>query len=304
MRLATFDYQDPATGSAIRSVGKVADGLIVDLALACPDLARDMIGLLSQGEAALARVQALEAKDHPRACRSLDEITLQAPVTNPRKFLAVGGNYGSHLAEIRRKHKDFQQPATPVFFNKQVTCVQAPGGPIELPHVSDQLDYEIELLVVIGKRCRGVRRERANDVVAGYCVANDVTVRDWQMASHTMTVGKSFDTHGPIGPWIVTPDEARLADGLRMRTYVNGELRQDGNTRDMILSVGELIEYLSTAFTLEPGDLIATGTPAGVGIQMSPPQFLREGDVVRCEIERLGYIENTVTRQLRSADSI
>jgi 2-keto-4-pentenoate hydratase/2-oxohepta-3-ene-1,7-dioic acid hydratase in catechol pathway len=297
MKLATFNYKDPATGSTICSIGKVADGLVIDLALACPDLPRDMIGLLSQGEAALARVRVLEGKDHPRARRSLHEITLQPPVTNPRKFLAAGGAYGSHLEEIRRRHKDFKPPAAPVFFNKQVTCLQAPGGPIELPRVSDKLDYEVELLVVIARRCRGVRRDDAHEVIAGYCVSNDVTVRDWQIASPTMTVGKSFDTHGPIGPWITTPDEARLADGLWLRTYVNGELRQDGNTRDMILPVGEQIEYLSTAFTLEPGDLIATGTPAGVGILMDPPQFLRVGDIVRCEIERLGYIENTVTRQ-------
>lgn len=297
MKLATFTYRDPVTDAVVGSIGKVVGDTVVDFALACPDLPRDMVGLLSQGEAALARVRTLEAREHPAACRLLDAIVLQAPVTHPRKFLAIGGNYGSHLEEIRRKHPDFKPPPGPTFFNKQVSCVQSPGGPIELPTVSDQLDYEIELLVVIGKRCRGVRKERAHEVVAGYCVANDVTVRDWQIASHTMTVGKSFDTHGPIGPWITTPDEARLAEGLRMRLYVNGELRQDGNTRDMLLSIDAQIEYLSTAFTLEPGDLIATGTPAGVGMQMNPVQFLRAGDVVRCEIERLGYLENVVTRQ-------
>lgn len=290
MKLATFTYRD------VTSVGKVLDGHIVDLAIACPELPSDMIGLLAAGDSALVRVRALEASGNAQACRPLHEVRLQAPVMNPRKFLAVGGNYHSHTEEVRRRVKDFKPPAMPMFFNKQVTCVQAPRGLIELPRVSEQLDYEIELLVVIGQRCRGVSRGDAHKVIAGYCVANDVTVRDWQMASPTMTMGKSFDTHGPIGPWITTPDEARAEEGLSMQTYVNGELRQNGNTGEMILSVAEQIEYLSTAFTLEPGDLIATGTPAGVGVLMDPPRFLREGDVVRCEIERLGYIENEVLR--------
>lgn len=290
MKLATFSYEGTL------SIGKIIDDQVIDIGLACPDLPGDMIELLSSGEDALAKVRLLQLDDAPQACRPLGEVVLEAPVMHPRKFLAVGGNFRSHHEEVLRRVPTFKAPAKPIFFNKQVTCIQAPNGPIDLPGVSDQLDYEVEMLVVIGSRCRGVSREDAHKVIAGYCVTNDVTVRDWQIASPTMTLGKSFDTHGPIGPWITTPDEARVEEGLWLRTYVNGELRQEGNTNEMFMSIAEQIEYLSTAFTLEPGDLIATGTPAGVGMLMDPPSFLREGDIVRCEIENLGYIENTVTR--------
>lgn len=288
MRLATFTYQ------GVTAIGKVLEEEILDLSVVCPDLPKDMIGLLTAGEAALERARA--AQKRTDACRPLTQVTLQAPVMNPRKFLGVGGNFRSHVEEVRHKLKNFKPPSTPVFFNKQVSCVQRPYGEIELPRVSTQLDYEVELLVVIGRRCRHVQKDRAHEVIAGYCVTNDVSLRDWQMASPTMMMGKSFDTHGPIGPWITTPDEARVEDGLTLRTYVNGDRRQNGNTDEMILSIAEQIEYLTTAFTLEPGDLIATGTPGGVGLLMDPPGFLKAGDVVRCEIERLGYIENKVTQ--------
>ncbi len=195
--------------------------------------------------------------------------------------------------------KDFRPPPVPVFFNKQVTCIQSPYGPIELPEVSTQLDYEVEMVVVIGKRCRHVSQERALDAIAGYCVGNDVSVRDWQMASQTMTMGKSFDTHGPIGPWITTKDEITAGRSLAMTTRVNGEVRQQGHSGEMLHSIARQIEYLSTAFTLEVGDLIATGTPAGVGVLMQPQRFLQAGDVVRCEIEQLGHIENTVRAEER-----
>lgn len=291
MKLATF------THDGVTSIGKVLDDQVMDLARVCPQLPQDMPGLLAAGEPALAQVRA--APVDPAACHALAEVTLQAPVMNPRKFLAIGFNYHSHIEEIRRipAMVDFQPPAVPVFFNKQVTCIQSPFGGIELPRASMQLDYEVELLVVIGKRCRHVPAERAAEVIAGYCITNDVSVRDWQMAAQTMTMGKSFDTHGPCGPWLTTADEVDLAAGLRMRTWVNDELRQDGTTLDMVHSIGRQIEYLSTAFTLEPGDLIATGTPAGVGVLMHPQQFLKAGDRVRLEIEGLGHIENTVVRE-------
>ena len=183
-------------------------------------------------------------------------------------------------------------PKSQLWFNKQVSCITGPRNPIELPKVSDKLDYEAELAFVIGKRCRHVPKAQARTVVAGYLVANDVSVRDWQARSPTYTLGKSFDTHGPIGPWITTDDEVADPHALDMRLTVNGEERQHSSTGGMIYDIYDQIAYLSTVMTLEPGDLISTGTPSGVGIASG--RFLKTGDVVRVEIGELGAIENTV----------
>ena len=185
-------------------------------------------------------------------------------------------------------------PKHPMIFNKQSTAAHPPGDAFHLPRVSDKLDYEGELGIVIGKFCRHVPRDRAREVIAGYTVLNDVTVRDWQIRVPTMTMGKSFDTHCPMGPWIVTQDELPDPHGLELKTWVNGELRQHSNTKHLIFDCDALIEHLSTAFTLEPGDVIATGTPAGVGIGSKPPKFLVEGDVVRIAIDGIGEIEGAV----------
>jgi 2-keto-4-pentenoate hydratase/2-oxohepta-3-ene-1,7-dioic acid hydratase in catechol pathway len=185
-------------------------------------------------------------------------------------------------------------PEFPVFFNKQTTCVTGPGDPIHVPRVSALVDYEGELGIVIGRRCRHVPAARAHEVIAGYTVVNDVTVRDWQFKSPTMTIGKSFDTHGPTGPWVVTADEIADPQDLRLRTWVNDELLQDASTKEMVFDCAQQIETLSTAFTLEPGDIIATGTPAGVGIVRNPPVFLQPGDTVRIEIDGIGVLENPV----------
>lgn len=181
-----------------------------------------------------------------------------------------------------------------MYFNKQSTCVTGPYDPIEVPAVSDQVDDEGELGVVIGRRCRHVPADEAAAVVAGYLVVDDVSVRDWQMASPTMTLGKSFDTHGPIGPWLVTADEIVDPHALRLRTWVSGELRQDASTGQMIHSIWRQIELLSTVCTLEPGDIISTGTSAGVGMARAPQAWLRTGDVVRVEIDGIGAVENPV----------
>jgi 2-keto-4-pentenoate hydratase/2-oxohepta-3-ene-1,7-dioic acid hydratase in catechol pathway len=166
-----------------------------------------------------------------------------------------------------------------------------------MPRVSTALDYEGELGVVIGRPCRHVPAARAQEVIAGLTVVNDVTVRDWQLRTPTWTMGKSFDTHCPIGPWIVTPDELPDPHSLDIKTWVNGELRQSSNTKHLIFDCFTLIEHLSTAFTLEPGDLIATGTPSGVGIGMKPPRLLQVGDVVRIAIDGVGEIENRVIEE-------
>jgi 2-keto-4-pentenoate hydratase/2-oxohepta-3-ene-1,7-dioic acid hydratase in catechol pathway len=219
----------------------------------------------------------------------LGSVRLLAPVAAPRKFLAIGLNYSDHCAETGRPEPDF-----PVFFNNQVTCIIGDGDEIHIPRASAMVDYEGELGVVIGRRCRHVPVERALEVVAGYTIVDDVTVRDWQLRAPTMTIGKSFDTHGPVGPWIVSPDELPDPSELRIRTVVSGEVLQDAPTSGMIFSVAEQIATLSTSCTLEPGDIIATGTPAGVGIVRQPPRWLVPGDVVRIEIDGIGALENPV----------
>jgi 2-keto-4-pentenoate hydratase/2-oxohepta-3-ene-1,7-dioic acid hydratase in catechol pathway len=203
--------------------------------------------------------------------------------------LAVGLNYADHIAET-----GMDTPKFPMIFNKQSTSAHPPRDPFHLPRVSDKLDYEGELGVVIGKPCRHVPKERAREVIAGYTIINDVTVRDWQFRVPTMTMGKSFDTHCPMGPWIVTQDELPDPHCLELKTWVNGELRQHSNTKHLIFDCDTLVEHLSTAFTLEPGDVIPTGTPSGVGIGFKPRKFLASGDVVRISIEGIGEIENAV----------
>jgi 2-keto-4-pentenoate hydratase/2-oxohepta-3-ene-1,7-dioic acid hydratase in catechol pathway len=278
MRFATF------TDSEGTRIGRVEGEEVVDLAAAAPELPRELVALLGAGPLALGRASSAEGPRLPLAA-----LRLEAPIPRPGKILAVGLNYRDHIAETGR-----EPPKVPVIFNKQTTSVVGPVAPVHLPRASTALDYEGELGVVIGRRCRHVPRARASEVIAGYVVVNDVTVRDWQARSPTMTMGKSFDTHCPFGPALVTPDEVADPLGLSLRTWVNGEVRQSASTKDLIFDPFVLIEHLSTAFTLEPGDLISTGTPAGVAAAMKPPRWLVAGDVVRVEIEGVGAIENRI----------
>jgi 2-keto-4-pentenoate hydratase/2-oxohepta-3-ene-1,7-dioic acid hydratase in catechol pathway len=223
----------------------------------------------------------------------LADAHLLAPAV-PRKYLAIALNYADHIAEL-----GMEAPSVPVFFNKQVTSVVGPGANVHMPKVSTLLDYEAELALVIGKRCRHVPVERAHEAIAGYTCANDLSVRDWQGRAQTMTIGKSFDTHGPLGPWLVTPEEVDDPQDLRIRCTVNEELRQDASTAEMVFDCFQQVSHLSEAFTLEPGDVIATGTPAGVGIGRKPirEHVLKVGDTVRVEIERIGELINTVVEE-------
>jgi 2-keto-4-pentenoate hydratase/2-oxohepta-3-ene-1,7-dioic acid hydratase in catechol pathway len=280
MRIATFTHDGRTR------LGTVDADEIVDLAAARPDLPRDMQAFLEAGPQ--ARLAAAEARGGgPRL--PLADVHLEAPIARPPKFLAVGLNYADHVAEA-----GLETPERPTIFNKQSTCVTGPTDPVHVPRASHVLDYEGELGFVIGRRCRHVSRDDAQDVIAGYLVVDDVTVRDWQLRTPTWTIGKSFDTHGPIGPWIVTTDELPDPHQLRLRTWVNGALKQESNTKELIFDCFTLVEHLSTAFTLEPGDIVATGTPSGVGIARKPPELLKAGDVVRVEIEGIGSIENPV----------
>jgi 2-keto-4-pentenoate hydratase/2-oxohepta-3-ene-1,7-dioic acid hydratase in catechol pathway len=259
---------------------------VVDLATAAPELPPTTAAILASGGDGLAAVQA--AVDSGRGRRPLTEVTLQAPV-RPQKFFGIGLNYLDHAKEAKR-----ELPKFPPVFAKMVNCVNGPYGDIELPAESEQLDYEAELAIVIGTRCRRVSREDAPSVVGGYTIANDVSVRDWQRKTAQWTLGKSFDTSGPLGPWIVTADELPDPHTLPFRTLVNGELRQQSNTSNLIFDCWAVIEEISAACTLEPGDVIATGTCAGVAAFRDPPLWLRAGDVVRIEFDGIGAIENNV----------
>lgn len=222
--------------------------------------------------------------------------TLLSPVARPGKILGIGVNYAAHAAESV-SFVDTKKPEVQKWFNKQATAVNAPFGTVDLPKVSEQLDYEGELVVIIGKKGRHVPRERAMELVAGFCVGCDYSVRDWQRASQTMIMGKGFDTHAPFGPAIVTPDEISNLPELEVRCYVNGEQRQSGHVRDMIHDIPAQIAHLTAAFTLEPGDVIYTGTPAGVGAGHTPPKWLKAGDRVRVEIDEIGHIEHEIVRE-------
>ena len=283
MKLATF------TQGGRTRIGAVDGEEILDLSTA-PHLPTDMVALLSAGAEGLEAAGAAASKSQQRF--AISEVRIEAPVLNPRKFLGLGASYQSHLAEVAPL--GFQPPKFQTWFNKQVTCVNGPYDDIHLPRASETLDYEGELAIVIGRRCRHVSGSEARDVIAGFKICNDVSVREWQMRTPTATLGKSFDTHGPIGPWLVTPDELPGIHGLSLKTWVNGELRQNGNTSELIYRFGEMLVELSTVFTLEPGDILTTGSPAGVGGVKRPPLYLKVGDVCRVEIEGIGHIQNRV----------
>lgn len=221
------------------------------------------------------------------------QVKLMAPVSRPGKIMAIGLNYADHIAETSSRTPEVQ-----LWFSKAVTSINGPNDPIEIAKNSSHVDYEAELVAVIGKRGRTIQKADAAAHIFGYCVGNDVSERLWQSRTAQWTLGKSFDTHAPIGPWITTADEVADPHNLELRCYVNGEERQHSNTRNLIFNLWEQIEHLSQAMTLEPGDLIFTGTPSGVGAAMNPRQFLKAGDVVRCEIETLGTIEGMMIDQL------
>jgi 2-keto-4-pentenoate hydratase/2-oxohepta-3-ene-1,7-dioic acid hydratase in catechol pathway len=217
----------------------------------------------------------------------LSEIEFLPVIERPGKVLAVGLNYKDHAKET-----GMDLPKVPMIFTKQSTSVLGHQGEIHKPKVSDAVDYEGEMAFVIGKKCRHVSKEDALDVIAGVTICNDVSVRDWQIASPTFTMGKSFDTHCPIGPYIATMDEISDIHNLKIKTYVNDELRQDSCTDQLIFDCFDLIEHITKAFTLEPGDIIATGTSSGVGVVLG--KYLVPNDVVRIELENVGTLENKV----------
>jgi 2-keto-4-pentenoate hydratase/2-oxohepta-3-ene-1,7-dioic acid hydratase in catechol pathway len=284
MRLCSFD------AAGVSALGLVLGEEIADLCRVAPQLPLNPVDILAGGAKLQDAVEAA-ARTAPRL--KLKDVKLRAPVGRPGKILGIGLNYRDHAKETGR-----EPPTTQMWFNKQSTSLHGPFAPVLMPTVSKALDYEVELVVVIAKRGRHVPRERAHEIIGGYMTGCDYSVRDWQRATPTMIMGKGFDTHAPVGPWITTPDEAGDVTNMALKCWINRELRQNGNTGDMIFDIAAQIEHVTKAFPLEPGDLIFTGTPAGVGAAFDPPKFVKVGDKVRVEVERLGAIEAVIQQEV------
>ena len=279
MKLATFTAGGPA------ELGAVVGETIVPLNRAAPGLPADMIGLIAAWPDVEAQVRGIVAAG--AGALPLSSVRLLAPIRRPGKIMAIGLNYADHVAE-----SGMETPKHQIWFSKAPTAANGPYDAIQVPKVSQLLDYEAELVAVIGQGGRHTSREAAPGVVFGYCCGNDATERAWQHRTGQWVLGKSFDTHAPFGPWITTADEIADPHVLAIRCLVNGEPRQASNTSHLVFNLWDQIEHLTQAMTLEPGDLIFTGTPGGVGAAMNPRQFLKPGDRVRVEIEGLGALDN------------
>ncbi|MCA9966794.1 MAG: fumarylacetoacetate hydrolase family protein [Anaerolineales bacterium] len=285
MKLVTYQL------NGVEKIGAVTGAGVVDLTAVSPT----MLGLIEMGAEGLAQARDVVARAETAV--SLADITLLAPIPVPRRnLMCVGKNYLGHVEEIAlAQGLPVDVPELPLIFNKATTTVNAPYGDIPyFGHVSTHIDWEAELVVIIGKQGRGIAKDDARSHVFGYTVLNDVTARDVQRKHKQFFVGKSFDGSDPLGPWIVTADEVADPQNLRVTCHVNGVLKQDGNTQKMIFGVDEVIHQLSKAMTLLPGDIIATGTPDGVGVARTPPEFLKPGDVVETEVEGIGKLRNVV----------
>ncbi|MGE3913301.1 MAG: fumarylacetoacetate hydrolase family protein [Chloroflexota bacterium] len=285
MRLVT--YREKGGADAAPRPGALTDAGVVDLLAVDASLPAGVLGLIQGGPAVLEAARAAADRGTPRP---LADVRLLAPIARPPKIVCIGVNYADHAAEAGRA-----LPRWPSTFLKAASCIVGPGDPIVRPPTTEQLDYEIELAVVIGKLAKSVPREDAMEYVAGYTIMNDVSARDLQLGKDGgIILGKNFDTSAPFGPAIALTDEIPDPTHLRLRTWVNGELRQDGNTHTLIFDVPAIIAFLTQQMTLEPGDIIATGTPSGVGLGMTPQTWLQPGDQIRMEIDGIGVLENAV----------
>lgn len=283
MRLVTFDHQHT------RRIGAIKNNAIIDLHAADAAIPSAMRDFLCAGDDALTRAHvALEKGSHGIP---ISEVALRAPIYNPEKIVCIGLNYADHAAE-----SNMPIPGEPVVFSKFASSIIGPGDDIHAPAVSKKVDYEVELVVVMGKAGRHISEADALSHVAGYTVGHDVSARDYQLEKPAgqWMMGKTFDTFAPIGPWIVTSDEISDPHTLGIRCLLNGQTVQSSNTNQLIFKIERLIAYLSHVFTFSPGDLIFTGTPSGVGMGRKPPLWLRHGDRVICQIDGIGQIENTI----------
>ena len=286
MKLITFEIENEI------QIGALKEDRIVPFSQNS-EIPKDMLGFLEDGELALDRAR--ELIETSEAFIESRDVKILKPILRPPKIIAIGLNYADHLAEIRASGREMETPEVPMIFNKQSLSANGPYDDIHKPFVSDKLDYEGELTIVIGKKCRHVSKDNAKEVIAGYTIGNDISVRDWQLRVPTFTIGKSFDTHCPFGPSIVTKDDITDPHKLDLVTEVNGEIRQKSNTKHLIFNCYDIVEHLSTAFTLEPGDLILTGTPSGVGVVDN--LFLKHGDTVKVSISEIGFIENKIVNE-------
>jgi 2-keto-4-pentenoate hydratase/2-oxohepta-3-ene-1,7-dioic acid hydratase in catechol pathway len=286
MKLITFEIENEI------QIGALKEDRIVPFSQNS-EIPKDMLGFLEDGELALDRAR--ELIETSEAFIESRDVKILRPILRPPKIIAIGLNYADHLAEIRASGREMETPEVPMIFNKQSLSANGPYDDIHKPFVSDKLDYEGELTIVIGKKCRHVSKDNAKEVIAGYTIGNDISVRDWQLRVPTFTIGKSFDTHCPFGPSIVTKDDITDPHKLDLVTEVNAEIRQKSNTKNLIFNCYDIVEHLSTAFTLEPGDLILTGTPSGVGVVDN--LFLKHGDTVKVSISEIGFIENKIVNE-------
>ena len=261
-----------------------SDGAAVDLTAIGLTYWADLDEFISAGEEARREVAGVLRRDCPR----IGDPVLLAPLTRPQKIMCIGRNYADHARELGH-----DLPARPVLFAKYANSLTGPGCEIPLPLVSEQVDYEAELAVVIGRKCKDVAREEALGCVFGYTCANDITMRDAQVADGQWTRAKSPDSFCPLGPWIVTADEIPDPQDLGISMTLNGQVMQQSRTSSMVFGVAELVSYLSRTMTLLPGDILLTGTPPGVGAGRDPQVFIRDGDRLKVEIERIGALENT-----------
>ena len=263
----------------------------------------DMVGFIEGGKTSMDYAKetiefALNNSEEAEYVLNANDVRLEAPVQQPKKIICVGHNYREHILEMGR-----ELPPHPLVFAKFSNAIIGPEDDIPFYPISEQLDYEAEFTFVVGKRAKNVREEDALDYVAGYTICNDVTYRDIQRRTLQWLQGKSVDGSAPMGPWLVSSDELKNPSGLDITLYVNGEERQHSNTENLVFSVQKLVEFLSNLMTLEPGDVIMTGTPGGVGVAMEPQGFLKDGDVVRIEVDQVGVLENKVRKVSEEIDT-
>jgi 2-keto-4-pentenoate hydratase/2-oxohepta-3-ene-1,7-dioic acid hydratase in catechol pathway len=272
-------------------VAGIRDSQLIDLNQADPKVPACIKKLLAQGYDGISRAQAaLNIGKHlPQ-----NQYLSAPPIPNPEKIICIGLNYADHARET-----NVQPPLVPVVFNKFPTALSADGRPIVLPKVSNEVDYEAELVVIIGQGGRHISRESAMQHIGGYCCGNDISARDWQIRKPggQWLLGKSFDTFAPIGPAIITADEIPVPNNLNIQLRLNGRVMQDSNTKQLIFPIDQLISYISDVCTLSPGDLIFTGTPSGVGFARKPPIYLKTGDLLEVEIEKIGILKNPVEEE-------
>ncbi|ENH96355.1 2-hydroxyhepta-2,4-diene-1,7-dioate isomerase [Gracilibacillus halophilus YIM-C55.5] len=290
MKIVNYRLHQPF---ATDRVGIIVENKVIDMASASQQqLPVSPSDFFAMGQPAIEKAKEIATNNqHLQASYAFDrsQVTLGPPVPDPKKIICVGTNYADHVAEMGS-----ELPQYPVLFSKFSNALIGPEDAIHKSTATGQLDYEVELALVIGKKASSVKKEQATSYIAGYTIGNDISARDLQKRTPQWLQGKSLDHTTPIGPWVVTADEVKQPGQLDIRSYVNGEERQSSNTRHFIFDIPSLISFISDLITLEPGDIILTGTPDGVGLAMDPPQFLQTGDKVRLEIEQIGEMEHHI----------